>query len=70
MSQAPPEPPDGQDGPPDLRTALIAIVRLLDDVHTFLAQHHGDDDAGRLLLRTIAVRRGVIRLREHLGDDG
>lgn len=57
------EPPDGQDDPPDLRTALVATIELLHDVRQKL------DDAD-LNLRSGALRRALIRLRDHLDDGG
>lgn len=61
----PSDPPDGQDDPPDLRTALVATIRLLRDVRERLEERPEDHD---LALRSHAVRRALIRLRAHLGD--
>lgn len=61
MSNRPTEPPDGQDDPPDLRTALVAAIKLLHDV----GQRLSDEDLG---LRSRALRNALIRLRDHLDE--
>lgn len=60
----PPEPAGGQETePPDLRLALNATIRLLDDIgHT----RQLDDD---LTLRVFAVRAVLHRLRHHLENN-
>lgn len=65
MKARPPDPPDGQDDPPDLGTALVATIRLLDDVRDRLEAHPGDHD---LALRAHATRRALARLLRHLAD--
>jgi hypothetical protein len=64
MPTRPPEPRDGQDGPPNTLAVLVVVLRLLDDVGDHLAN---DADRGDLLLRLIATRRVIHRLRDHLG---
>lgn len=62
-TRPPPEPPDGQDEPPNALAVLSVVVRLLDD----LEDHLRDDDERRdLLLRLFATRRVAWRLRDHL----
>lgn len=63
---------DGQDPePPSLRLALIATVRLLNDVRAYLepSARVGDDDAADLLLRSAAVASVLHRMRRRLDED-
>lgn len=55
----------GQDDAPDVRTAVAALLILLDDLRLFLRTHH-DPGAGELLLRVEAHRSALSRLRRHL----
>lgn len=69
MSPGPPEPADGQDDPPDVRTAVVATIRLLRAVHDRLGDHPGDADLADLRERVGALRRALVRLHAHL-DEG
>jgi hypothetical protein len=66
----PPERPEGQDDePPDVRQAVVVAMALIGD----FARHveHGDGDGADLLLRALAVRAVLRRIRDRLGaDDG
>jgi hypothetical protein len=42
----------------------VVVLRLLEDVQDHLQEDDGRQD---LLLRLVATRRVVVRLREHLG---
>lgn len=67
MTTRPPEPADGQDpGPPDVRLAVRAAVELLGDIdrRKVLDAHNPD-----LALRVAALRRALLRLRDHLGAE-
>lgn len=66
MPTRPIERPDGQDDRPDVATALHATIVLLDDVRDRLAARTEDAD---LLLRVIAVRSALRRLRKHMRDE-
>jgi hypothetical protein len=59
----PKDPPGGQDSSPDVRTAVHATIGLLDDVKAHLATRPSE---GELLLRVIALRSALARLRDHL----
>lgn len=61
MTHGPTEPRDGQDGPPNTLAVLVVVLRLLDDVHDHLAD---EDHRQDLLLRLVATRRVVRRLRD------
>jgi hypothetical protein len=63
MGEPPIEPRGGQDDPPDVRTAIHATIGLLDDVKVEFATRPGDR---ALLLRVIALRSALSRLRDHL----
>lgn len=63
MTTRPPEPPDGQDDPPDVRTAIHAVVRVFDELHE---RHDLDPD---LVLRIAALRSALARLRTRLDQE-
>lgn len=62
----PPDPPGGQDDPPDVRTAVHATLRILDEIvdRGVLADDH------ELFLRVAAIRSALNRLRRHLERGG
>lgn len=62
MTGRPPEPPAGQDEPPDVRTAVHATVRILDEILT----RHALDEHPDLLLRVTALESALDRLRRNL----
>jgi hypothetical protein len=64
MTTRPPEPRNGQDGPPNTLAVLVVVLRLLDDVQDHLVEADTRPD---LLLRLVATRRVLNRLRGHLG---
>lgn len=66
MTTRPIEPPDGQDGPPDLATALHAMARYLADAAERFDTRPEDHD---LALRGRAIRRALQRLMRHQRDD-
>lgn len=66
MNRPPGEPPGGQDQDPDVRTAVAALLVLLDDVRLFLRTHHDHAPAAELLLRVEAHRSALTRLRHAL----
>lgn len=63
VSAAPPEPADGQDGPPDVRTAVHAVIGYLRDV-----ERHLDPDAAIERRRRVLLA-ALERLRDHLRDE-
>lgn len=66
MTNAPPEPNGGQDEPPDVRTAVVAVLWLLSDVLEHFERHHDNDDVLALRVRVHAHRRALVRLRDRL----
>jgi hypothetical protein len=58
-SQPPPEPPAGQDDPPELRAVVLAVLRLLADLNDW---HDRITDDQHLRIR--ALLRAVRRFRE------
>jgi hypothetical protein len=65
MSQSPPELPGGQESElPDIRLALSVTVTLLGDLEPVVAR--GSDP--ELVLRLVAVRSVLRRLRAHLEE--
>lgn len=65
MPSRPPERPDGQDDPPDVLTALRATIGLLADIRDRLETRPND---AALVLRVVALRGALIRLRDHLDE--
>lgn len=64
LHSLPPEPRGGQDDePPDVLLAVRAVIRLFDDID----QRGGLDND--LLLRLLALRAALNRLRKHLERD-
>jgi hypothetical protein len=62
VSAGPPEPPDGQESdPPDEKLALAVTITLLTDVEPVLRERDPE-----LVLRLIAIRQVLRRLRKHL----
>lgn len=59
MPTRPTEPPAGQDEPPDVRTAVVVMIRLLADMRK---QLEPDERHHELVLRGIATRRALLRL--------
>ena len=66
MTDTPPEPPGGQDDPPDVRTAVVAVLWLLNDVLEHFERPHNPDTAEALRVRIHAHRRALRRLRDRL----
>lgn len=62
MTERPPEPPDGQDDPPDVRTAVHATVRIL----AVVLDRRALDSHPDLLLQVSALHHALARLRERL----
>ena len=63
MSTPPPELPGGQESElPDLRLALLVGIALLTDIEPELHEHP------ELLLRLVAVRSVLRRLRNHIDE--
>jgi hypothetical protein len=63
MTEPPTEPLTGQDpDPPDVRLAVLATIRLLNDLHPILRREDHPDE----LLRLVALRSALTRLRRHL----
>lgn len=69
MTRPPTEPRAGQDDPPSMRAAVVAMLSLLRDLRTFLTtlDHPA---APELLLRVEAHRSALTRLRRHLEGNG
>jgi hypothetical protein len=66
------EPAGGQDPePPALGLAIVATIRLLNDVRGYLepAGRAGDDKAADLMLRAAAIASVLHRIRRRLKDD-
>ena len=62
--EPPLEPRGGQDDPPDVRTAVRAVLRLLADVSAALEEQA--DPPRELLLRVYAHRSALNRLRRRM----
>jgi hypothetical protein len=64
MSEPPLEPRGGQDDAPDTRTAVRAVLRLLEDVTHYMEERPAPPKD--LLLRVYAHRSALNRLRRRL----
>lgn len=60
---APPEPATGQDGPPDVATAVHAVIRVFREILAGPPDRVLDADT---LNRIAALWRALERLRDHL----
>ena len=66
MSNQPPERPNGQDEPPDVRTAVVAVLLFLGDVADYVDAQFPDEATRDLRERIGAHRRALRRLRARL----
>jgi hypothetical protein len=62
VRRLPTEPPGGQDGPPDVATAIRAVLGLLNDMHDRLAGGGNADADADLMLRMAAMHSALRRL--------
>lgn len=68
-SERPVEPSGGQDEPPDVLTAVRAVMVLLSDIHDRLAHPDELDDDADLALRLAAMHAAFSRLRHRLESE-
>lgn len=66
MTSAPPEPGNGQDDTPDVRTAVVAVLLMLRDVHDYLGRQFPDTETREMRERIAAHTRALARLRRRL----